>query len=1015
MKRKLKICRLPFLAFFLFLTSLFYVPCYSQDYNISKFTTENGLAGSQINAVIQDNNGYLWVAIYGVGIARFDGLHFKNYTTRDGLTDNRVLSIFMDSKNNLWIGTYGGGVSRFDGKNFHSYTMQDGLSGNEIYGFAEDDKKNIWIATQGGGIDIYDGQHFSNINKSQSLASNNVRCLIKDSKGNIWAGTEDGLSKITPDQSISNFSKKNGLNCGQVWSLMEDKKGNIWGGTYGFGVFSFDGNAFTHYNEFNGLNQKIVYSICEDRLGNIWMGTDAGGTTIFEDKKITTISEKNGLSHNRVRCLLEDSEGIIWIGTDGGLNRYVGKVFTQYSVKEGLSDKKVISVLEDQDKNIWMGTFNGGLNKLVFSAEKPDEIEKIEHFSLDKGLAGERVWKLLQDTKGRLWIGTNNGLSVYDGKSFKNYSTSHGLPNNMIYAICESEDGKIWIGSDGGISVFDGKSFTNYSVKDGLGHNRVRCIVQDKNKIIWIGTYAGGVTYYFDGIFIPLMGEKKLEQATVYSIVVDSGNNIWFSTFGNGVVRLKAIPNASAKKEFDSFTEDDGLGTNSVLSLNISKNNILWAGTIMGVDAIDLNNYYETDTKIIQHYGKAEGFNGIECHQNAVYTDSKNNTWWGTINGAIQYRPALNVTKGKEPKTHIIDIKLFYGETNIGIYAKDVDSITGLPENLTLPYNQNHLTFNFVGLSFLNPQNVTYTFTLENFDTRWSPPSSENVATYSNLPPGKYTFVVMASNGSGQWNKQPIRFSFTIESPYWEKWWFILSCVLASIGFIVFVIWLRTNKIMRDNLLLDKRVREQTAALVKQNHEKEVLLKEIHHRVKNNLQMVSSLLNLQANTITDKKSLEALQECRNRINSMAVVHTKLYRTESLSEIDFHSHAEQLFELISSSYSIPGKKIKCSILSKNIFLNIDILVPLGLIINELISNSFKYAFTNMDEGNILIELKALENGRYEFIYTDDGMGVDIKTIQEKNSMGIMLLQLLGEQLAGKYNFESNKGFRYSITF
>jgi len=993
---------------------LFCTICSAQDYGISKFTTEDGLAAAEINSVIQDKNGYLWIATYGGGIARFDGLQFKNYSVSDGLADNRVLCIFSDSQNNIWIGTYGGGLSRFDGKKFFNYTKKDGLSSNIITSFAEDDNKRIWIATQGGGIDLYDARTFSNINKDDDLASNNVMCLLKDRTGNIWAGTDIGLSKINK-KGIINFSKEDALQCGQIWSLMEDEKGNIWGGTYGCGAFSYDGKKFTHYNESNGLNQTIIYSISEDNAGNIWMGTDARGVSIFEGGNISTISEKNGLTHNRVRCILKDNEGIMWIGTDGGLNRYLGKTFTRYSIKEGLSDKKIISVLEDKNKNLWIGTFNGGLDKITLSKDKSDEIEKIEHFSIKNGLPGERVWKILEDSKGRLWIGTNNGLAVFDGKSFKKYNTSDGLPNNMIYAICESEDGKIWIGSDGGISVFDGRSFKNYSVKDGLGHNRVRCIIQDKNKIIWIGTYAGGVTFYHDGTFVPLMGEKKLDQATVYSIVADKRNNIWFSTFGNGIVRLRAIDNTSQKKEFDSFTIDDGLGTNSVLSLNIDKNNTLWAGTVLGIDAVDLNNYYENETKIVRHYGKTEGFNGIECHQNAVYTDTENNTWFGTINGAIRYSPSKDVIKGKEPKTHITDIKLFYGETDISPYVKQIDSLTGLPRDLRLPYDQNHITFDFIGLSFLNPSKVSYIFMLENFDSRWSPLSHENTATYSNLPSGEYSFIVMASNGQGQWNKEPIRFSFVIESPYWKKWWFILLNIIGGLGLIVSIIKFRTNKIMRDNQLLDKRVTEQTAELVKQNHEKEILLKEIHHRVKNNLQMVSSLLNLQATTITDEKAHAALEECRNRVGSMSVVHNKLYQSDHLSEIDFQSYTEQLYELIASYYSIPDKQIKCTISAKNIIFNIDVLAPLGLILNELISNSFKHAFANSDSGTISIELKKTKDGTHELIYSDSGLGADLKMADEKKSMGMMLLQLLGEQLNGSYNFNNDNGFRYSLKF
>lgn len=303
---------------------------------------------------------------------------------------------------------------------------------------------------------------------------------------------------------------------------------------------------------------------------------------------------------------------------------------------------------------------------------------------------------------------------------------------------------------------------------------------------------------------------------------------------------------------------------------------------------------------------------------------------------------------------------------------------------------------------------------LENFDSGWSPPSFENKATYSNIPPGEYTFLVKASDADKHWNKEPEKISFVITSPYWEKWWFTLSCSILMITIVMAIIKLRTQKIVQNNILLDKRVREQTAELVDQNREKEILLKEIHHRVKNNLQMVSSLLNLQADTIEDEKALSALRECRNRVQAMAIVHNKLYRTEHLSEIDFQSYAEQLYNLICFSYYIPGVDIKCDISGRGIFLDIDTLVPLGLILNELISNSFKHAFVN-NKGRISIQLKKIAETKYEFIYSDDGKGVEMKPEKRSDSMGMMLLQLLGEQLEGEYSIESNKGFCYMIKF
>lgn len=197
--------------------------------------------------------------------------------------------------------------------------------------------------------------------------------------------------------------------------------------------------------------------------------------------------------------------------------------------------------------------------------------------------------------------------------------------------------------------------------------------------------------------------------------------------------------------------------------------------------------------------------------------------------------------------------------------------------------------------------------------------------------------------------------------------------------------------------------------------EKEVLLREIHHRVKNNLQIISSLLNLQSQYLKDEKVVNVLNESQNRVRSMAMVHEDLYRSQDLSKIDFADYIKRLLSGLFSSYGVNDKLITSTINVKNVFLNISVAVPCGLIINELVSNSLKHAFPQGQEGEIY--LKFYHNGKkYILIIADNGIGFpeDVK-LENTKSLGLKLVNTLVEQLGGNISICKDSGTSFKIVF
>jgi two-component system, sensor histidine kinase PdtaS len=241
------------------------------------------------------------------------------------------------------------------------------------------------------------------------------------------------------------------------------------------------------------------------------------------------------------------------------------------------------------------------------------------------------------------------------------------------------------------------------------------------------------------------------------------------------------------------------------------------------------------------------------------------------------------------------------------------------------------------------------------------------------------------------------------------------SALRTKDGSLVWTQW--TNTLTDDGFLVGiaQNITEKKALeteLIRKNQENELLLKEIHHRVKNNLQIISSLLNLQFNNIQDQLVLDALSKSKDRINSMAMIHTKLYQSNNLASIDFGSYLDELVASIAQSYA-HNNNIKYTLKhSENVF-EIDLAINLGLIVTELLTNAYKHAFKNKENGIIHIELISKEN-KHQLIIADDGIGLDDKSVAEE-SLGLEIVNALIEQINASLELISENGLKYVISF
>ncbi|HHZ64344.1 MAG TPA: hypothetical protein EYN51_02405, partial [Flavobacteriales bacterium] len=285
----------------------------------------------------------------------------------------------------------------------------------------------------------------------------------------------------------------------------------------------------------------------------------------------------------------------------------------------------------------------------------------------------------------------------------------------------------------------------------------------------------------------------------------------------------------------------------------------------------------------------------------------------------------------------------------------------------------------------------------------------------SNIPPGIYTFQVLAANSDNIWNEEPSTFSFEVGVPLWRSWWFYTLGIIIIVFILYGLIFVRTKQLSDSKKHLANEVERRIAEITREKDEKELLLKEIHHRVKNNLQIINSLLSIQSGYIKDKNIKAVFQKSMDRIKSMSLIHEKMYMSADLAHINIKEYVNLLAHNLIKSYSY-DKHITLDVQVSVESLEIDTLIPMGLIMNELITNSIKYAFENRNAGKIHIFLDTTEDRQYKLIVGDNGIGSG-KNILEENTgtLGLELVRILVEQIDGTIEKKAQKGTVFKIIF
>jgi ligand-binding sensor domain-containing protein/serine phosphatase RsbU (regulator of sigma subunit) len=777
----------------------------SQKYFFDNYSIKQGLSEQKVYTLLQDSKDYIWLGTAN-GVSRFDGKKFTNFTSHDSLASGGVRSIIEDSNGNIWFGHLNGGISRYDGLKFEQAAFDSVIITGDITSISLI-KDKLWFTSSSDGalitaLPVNDIRHIkvkqfrgkdglsdqvfgSAINRDASficiadvglrrynLENNkfeiyrmphlttyfNTTCMLEDKDRNIWFGTYNGgLYKYIMSESRMEIIdlRKSGIQSNWISCLTQDSKGRIWAGTWEGGIAVFDGNNLVILNSESGLNALRIFDIIEDKEGNILIADQDNGLTIYKGDAFLTINNKELLPDPNVNAVYEDVTGALWLGTNAGVSRcYPG------------TDKKPV--------------FYSKKNNPIF--------DDIRFFRGDRD--------------GNIWMGSDEGGVIMYNMSTSQFAAQPYI-NSILYrggqikALEIDRQNNLWIGTVDGVAAgtINKQNFQRYTLLDSLTISLITALYCDPEGNMWIGTDPVGenkpglIKYNSTKkIFAPITALPGIIPKTM---VMDNKGVLWIGT-ANGLIAFKNDSVISA------VTIDDGLLSNTINLLSAGKDGSIYIGTNNG-----LNRYFP-ETRTIFSYTERNGFTGIETKPNAVFHNTEGKLWFGTANGAVRLSPDKLSDRKTEPLTHIMGMQVNYRSRV-------------MTPGMKLKNYERSVLFDYYSICLTNADVVKYKVKLEGADSDWQPVTDQTRAIYPALPAGKYTFMVIACNSQGMWNKEPVTFPFMIQPPFYLTWWFILILLVFIILVIVTYINIRERNLIKENLVLEAKVGERTAEVVQKS------------------------------------------------------------------------------------------------------------------------------------------------------------------------------------------------------
>lgn len=856
----------------------------------------------------------------------------------------------------------------------------------------------LLISTKTSGIIIFNTNNYT-FDKPQWAKDTQLTGyieLITDKNNGIWIYNHSGIvwyynyqtQKVKKMQLIpSNIANIIDL---ERYVVHIDSKNLIWITTYGNGLFCYNPetetlNNYKYNTHHNSPASDYLLSITEDRFGNIWVGSEYAGIikvvkSNYNIKVIRPEKETSIGKNNNVRTLYEDAFNNIWIGTKNGSLYIYNNTLT--SGKCIYKDINPYSLAEDANKRIWVGTKGKGV--FIIDKNTQKEIAHLTKEDSNSSLSHNSIFYILRDNKDRMWIGTfGGGINLAEeanGKfSFKTFFLNEGN-RSYIRHIYQDSKGMIWAGSSDGIIHFDPeqllknpKAYIVYKMdlnnKNSINCNDVKTIYEDEDGDIWIGTAGGGLSKY--------------------------------------VAEKNGIP-----EHFVAYGAADGLSGDFVSGILEDKKNNLWISTESGITRFDKN------SNSFMVYQFSETTYGNHFNENANIFSQNGNMLWRSLDGLLFFNPETFVSDTNTLPVTLTNFSIYNQVIRAGEKDSPLKQSISYSESIKLNYKQNTFTIEFASLDLKDPAKNKYVYMLENFDEQWTSASNQHIATYKNLPPGKYILKVRGTNSDGIWNTEITELQIEITPPFWKSWYAYLFyfVILLLLLYITFKIVYKFN-ILNNNIKVEKELTNHKLRFFTNiSHEFRTPLTLIRGAIENmnehNMpEYAKKQVNiLSRNSVILTRLIDQLLEFRKLQNNVLTLNL-----ENIDIIDFSKEIYAGFQEIANQKNIGYQFISNT---DNYIMFID-RRKVDKIIYNLLSNAFKFTQKN-GQIELCIHID-FQNQTCRISVKDNGIGVakdkqhllfsrfmQINFSSDGTGVGLSLVKEFIDVHKGKIWYEDNTG-------
>jgi PAS domain S-box-containing protein len=603
--------------------------------------------------------------------------------------------------------------------------------------------------------------------KADGIPISPVNSILADGKGGFWLGGQtalvhwhDGGAETYPIEALKSNVGQTGIS-----SLARGPDGSLWVGIRvagpGRGLGRLTNGVFQPFLTPNFDGSKLrVESMIFDRDGKLWVGTRGEGLFRMNGDLVEHYGRAEGLSSDAVQAVFEDREGIVWAATPDGIDKFRDPHVASFSALEGLGNGRPMGVLAARDGTIWVANL-GSLDHI----EKNGTISSIR---TGEGLPGNQVASMLEDRAGNLWVGVDDGLYLLNHGRFRRLPEPRHQPLGLVVGITEDVDGNIWAECFGNPRKL--VRIRDFQVREEFPGSQIpagRTLAADPQGGIWIGTLKGDLAQFRHGVLkeFPLnaKGDPFSHQ------IIAKGDGSVLAGSADGLVGLR-------QGKVQRMTTRNGLPCNFVTSFIEDREKRWWLYTDCGIVELpdsELERWWANPDVIVQPriYDESDGAQAGRPDFNSAAYSADGRVWFAS--GVwVQVVDPTRLSQKALPAVAYIE--------SVTVDRKEFQAT----DNLKLAPHPHDLQIDYTSPTFLIPQKVKFRYRLDGHDSDWKDAGTRRQAFYTDLPPGRYSFRVIACNSDGVWNETPARLDFSIAPAYYQTNWFRTLCAAIFLALL---------------------------------------------------------------------------------------------------------------------------------------------------------------------------------------------------------------------------------------